>query len=562
MDGDSVASALAGLNLRDEHYDEDEEDDEYHDAEEQTGDEVDAVREEILADENLLEKILELISMSATRLTGTEVEKALKRTRKLLLSLRAVSKLWQRAAAKPLIMAAINLQLLGPDMYVKFLSMRRLEKARLCTAGRDLQLSTGDAELLHWLVAGYENGVNSVLSVEPGLDSTGPVVNLIKHFMRMGLKGPFLIVAPESAWPEWKDLLSKVGLSVDLVQTADELQALMMAPHHGLGHVVVLPTFPRRDPDTVNDLRLTTALYSNKWKFAVFDDRSIRSGKGEPFNPTIGDMSSACYWCPLPHEVEDLNLAGSGKEGKGWGGRLSTWFALLDSQNGSFLRLTHVALASDSYTLRDIFCYMQRIYPGYRGSSGLCNEIEQSVAPDRLATAIVNHCFGQDRDSRSPVRVWAYKSFLVPKLQNLISSLWFKRLGNSSSRADAAAEERPAQQWDLGSSLVGRDVRIHGLQNKPDLNGRYGYVRGFHEERGRHEVALYSDEFQAAILKPSVHVSFIPTDFENLTKVLVRAENLEAVEIDLFRAFRSRESDGQPRFHGHSAFERELARAS
>ncbi len=56
--------------------------------------------------------------------------------------------------------------------------------------------------LLHAQVL-YENGVNGILADEMGLGKTIQCIALIAHLIEMGVKGPYLVVAPLSTVPNW-----------------------------------------------------------------------------------------------------------------------------------------------------------------------------------------------------------------------------------------------------------------------------------------------------------------------------------------------------------------------
>ena len=51
-------------------------------------------------------------------------------------------------------------------------------------------------------------------------------------------------------------------------------------------------------------------------------------------------------------------------------------------------------------------------------------------------------------------------------------------------------------------NLLGRQVRIDGLQGRPELNGRCGVAGRFDAAKGRYEVAV-EGEVEAVLLKPA-----------------------------------------------------------
>ncbi|KAG8226703.1 hypothetical protein J437_LFUL005519, partial [Ladona fulva] len=56
---------------------------------------------------------------------------------------------------------------------------------------------------VHWLKVLYENSVNGILADEMGLGKTIQCICTIAHLLEMGIKGPFLVVAPLSTLPNW-----------------------------------------------------------------------------------------------------------------------------------------------------------------------------------------------------------------------------------------------------------------------------------------------------------------------------------------------------------------------
>ena len=60
---------------------------------------------------------------------------------------------------------------------------------------------------MEWLVAGYENALHSCLSDDEGIDSIAPCAALIGELVADGVRGPFVIAAPEYRWRAWRDSL-------------------------------------------------------------------------------------------------------------------------------------------------------------------------------------------------------------------------------------------------------------------------------------------------------------------------------------------------------------------
>jgi ATP-dependent DNA helicase len=84
----------------------------------------------------------------------------------------------------------------------------------LVTGGklRDYQLGG-----VNWLIQLYENGVNGILADEMGLGKTIITIAFLAHLWGMGVKGPFLIVAPLSTLANWVKEFQKWAPSIPVV---------------------------------------------------------------------------------------------------------------------------------------------------------------------------------------------------------------------------------------------------------------------------------------------------------------------------------------------------------
>ena len=60
-----------------------------------------------------------------------------------------------------------------------------------------------------WMATLYENGINGILADEMGLGKTIQTIALFAHLVEMGVKGPFLIIAPLSTVPNWVKEMNK-----------------------------------------------------------------------------------------------------------------------------------------------------------------------------------------------------------------------------------------------------------------------------------------------------------------------------------------------------------------
>lgn len=69
---------------------------------------------------------------------------------------------------------------------------------------------------MEWLQVLYENGINGILGDEMGLGKTLQCVGLIGHLIEMGVKGPFLVVAPLSTVTNWVAEFRRFAPSVSM----------------------------------------------------------------------------------------------------------------------------------------------------------------------------------------------------------------------------------------------------------------------------------------------------------------------------------------------------------
>ena len=63
----------------------------------------------------------------------------------------------------------------------------------------------------------FENGINGILADEMGLGKTIQTIALFAHLVEMGVKGPFLIIAPLSTVPNWVKEINKFAPNLPVV---------------------------------------------------------------------------------------------------------------------------------------------------------------------------------------------------------------------------------------------------------------------------------------------------------------------------------------------------------
>ncbi|XP_071805450.1 lymphocyte-specific helicase-like isoform X2 [Asterias amurensis] len=84
----------------------------------------------------------------------------------------------------------------------------------LFTGGR---LRKYQVEGIEWLKVLYENGVNGILGDEMGLGKTVQCIGLFAHIIKMGVPGPFLVVAPLSTLSNWMSEFERFTPSIKVI---------------------------------------------------------------------------------------------------------------------------------------------------------------------------------------------------------------------------------------------------------------------------------------------------------------------------------------------------------
>ena len=240
-----------------------------------------SVRDTLLSDEAIVEKILELLTMSIMRYTVGEVSKALDGTVMLLQSARGVCTIWRRAAARPFMRAHLSRHLGTVDIFCSHFGWKRADALKEMTAANDMQIAGADAHAVNWLVAGFENGFNSILSDElgAGYDGTVASVAMLRHLIKHGIKGPFMVVAPTHAWPKWLEALKPLGLNCMAARDVDEFDDCMEAkPRPSLLLMPPRPLLPGMEEEEGAAHLLDFSVRT--WKYVVFDDRELTSTRG------------------------------------------------------------------------------------------------------------------------------------------------------------------------------------------------------------------------------------------------------------------------------------------
>jgi hypothetical protein len=252
---------------------------------------------EVLLSEDVMERVTEMMCGGNQSWSWEPSAAAGAEELARVLAVRSVCKLWRRAAARPLLllglvthkplanvmkaMRFIGLTRVGSDLLLP--GEGRSPKAKVSPTGT---ISPGQLQASEWLVKGYENGFSpSILSLEPGLDAKPAVLGTLMHLSSNGLKGPFLLAAPEAAIPDWLHGLGAAGFTCVRATTGEELQ---QALHDDWKRVFVVPSAVARTDDVdaiAGFLNLVSRVESNPnlWKYVICDQGEREDDEAVPW---------------------------------------------------------------------------------------------------------------------------------------------------------------------------------------------------------------------------------------------------------------------------------------
>jgi len=448
----------------------------------------------LLADESIVEGILlciggriprfELENLHVTTLAA--VNDTIIST---LARAKLVCKVWRAAAARPIVAAALD-KALGPlKLVTEFYENRRSAQCEgrkfnsrptFCSPGSEVNRSA-----MEWLVAGFENGLHSCLSDDEGIDSIAPCAALIGELVANGLRGPFVIAAPEYRWRAWRDSLRTYVPHSPIFEirhlhdfeeqmfeyTSDDdeeerctrqFAGILLVPINPGSEVAIHPpqAASLADSDRLHGLVLShrrrisvdgwlrsfsQAIRSQGIKLMVFDERHYQPpglSMGELELSSPASLGSVCTYVrinhlPLPSDLPQLALF------------------IEDCLNLNF-KLAH----SIGAVLDNVDCWPQAAW----------------------------------------LRRWAVEAFVVPTLQSAISRVAVRRrVLRAGEPCDVQVEPAAHVVVELGAVceadgvrhwLVGCRVRVKGLLSKPEYNGKVGHVHAYNAAVGRFEVCL------------------------------------------------------------------------
>jgi len=138
-------------------------------------------------------------------------------------------------------------------------------------------------EGLQWMINLDQNGINGILADEMGLGKTLQTISLFAHLVEVGVKGPFLIVAPLSTVPNWVKEVKKFApeLPVVLYHGSQAERQELRSKHLGETHTITgIFAEPKRVKNifvtsyeiAINDRAFLRKSPSNPWRYIVVDE--------------------------------------------------------------------------------------------------------------------------------------------------------------------------------------------------------------------------------------------------------------------------------------------------
>ena len=445
---------------------------------------------DLLGDEVIVERILELIQVKVQRINANGVQRALATAQATILSASRVNRVWRAAAAKPMLAVQAERQLVPVVMASQFLGMRRAEAVSILEAADDCgfkgshgstwaALRQRDRDTCRWIIGGYENGLNSVLCDATGSEPIERIAaQTFMYLVRNGVPGPFLVVSTRSRWAQWQQVLPSTGLQViELHSSTDNVNAITMRLENLLGSgctdtIVLLPSEP---PDEVVQLSLNDQVGSDEYPDG--DYPFLSSGFDLKATGTIDELFQSFAVFDERSQRQDLLLPVE------WRLTPDNMGFLLDGGSRCWLRLTDLTLSSDLTQLHKMFFDL--------------NNGRSMWDPGKLW-----HLF----DAAKPACAkWAETRFLVPRLHEALRQAYYRE---EQHAPELIATTELDALWAFPHPLVHRRVMLVGLI-KEELNGKRGTVLGFDEERQKLVVHVDAYRWGVESHRYLVHPRFV-----------------------------------------------------
>ncbi|XP_038074784.1 lymphocyte-specific helicase-like isoform X2 [Patiria miniata] len=127
-------------------------------------------------------------------------------------------------------------------------------------------------EGIEWLKVLYENGVNGILGDEMGLGKTVQCIGLFAHIIKMGVPGPFLVVAPLSTLSNWMSEFKRFTPLIKVILyhgTPEERETLRHQIRKPFGEYKTLPVVVTSYEIVMIDRK---HLSGHLWKYIIVDE--------------------------------------------------------------------------------------------------------------------------------------------------------------------------------------------------------------------------------------------------------------------------------------------------
>jgi len=297
-----------------------------------------------------------------------------------LLASRGVCRLWRAATCRPLLAAVLSRDItimvsMYFDLYTTARSLKGGSLPKIPELGR---LSSADEKTFQWLATGFENGTNSLLTVDHGIDHIRSAVALMQFLSIKKVTGNALVLAPRAACTAWAQALATTKLecfhavtSQDDIDYMKDMLTVGTRILHGFG--VVLLSY-----ETYETYESGLSLHETLWKLAVIDVVGL---------PTAEALDKIKLTSNL--QLEDTQAAG-------------------ETIPTAAVTLTSESLPTDLDALWTMM-----------GASGIDRRFPRARVPrlkKRAAAAISK--FGRLGDDA--IGRWAVESFLVPRLHSAL----------------------------------------------------------------------------------------------------------------------------------------------
>jgi len=137
-------------------------------------------------------------------------------------------------------------------------------------------------EGLQWMINLDQNGINGILADEMGLGKTLQTISLFAHLVEVGVRGPFLIVAPLSTVPNWVKEVKKFApeLPVVLYHGSQAERQELRSKHLDEVHII---------KDVFAEPKKVKNIFVTSYEIAMNDRPFMRKSPGNPWRYIVVD---------------------------------------------------------------------------------------------------------------------------------------------------------------------------------------------------------------------------------------------------------------------------------